>query len=258
MNKNVDRMDPSRKSAALQRLAETLAALDASQETSLNMESDMLSLIISGTLHGDDIAQRYPAFYKKLLENAKLRQAFLEALGSVEAERTGEMLPLPAGHKADLSFLNGSSSKPIIETVEKQGWRVTWQRTLEQLQALFSPPELAYRADHADIEEPWFMLLRDEMTAVGITYDVLLDCTLSSEKENFLSTFVNLAVTLDQASGTATFPLRASLHWGDYQESVLVAEEGRFRFPDIPLDSVIDPADSQLRAGFSLRLETIS
>jgi hypothetical protein len=53
------------------------------------------------------------------------------------------------------------------------------------------------------------------------------------------------------------FPLRASLSWGAYNESVLVAEEGRARFPDILLSDIFDPWEQHVRAGLSLTLETM-
>lgn len=233
-----------------------LASLDTGNEPALPKEVDMLSLIVSGALNGENIAQRYPTFYQRLLENAGLRQAFLDALESVEAERSGELLPVPGGTRTSLDFLKRQPSAAVIETGEENGWRATWQKTLEQLQSLFSPPELAYRADQADAEDPWFTLLRDEMTADGSTYDVTLDCTLSGEQDGALATFLHLAVTFAEISEAAQFPLHASLEWGEYRESIQVLEEGRARFPDIPLAAIFDEQGAQLRSGFQLVLET--
>jgi hypothetical protein len=247
-------MDHRDQLKALKRLAEHLSALDSGSGTEPTMESDMLSLIISGTLNGEDIARLYPDFHQKLLENPELRQAFLDALESVEAERAGELTPMPGAEKTSLSFLEEPSPAPKIELFDGQTWRAKWQRTLEQLQGIFSPPQMAYRADPSLAEDPWFTLLREEMKVGGNTYDVLLDCTLSDEDS--LSTTLNLAVTLGSARDSAQFPLRADLEWGDYHESILLADEGRVRFPDIPLESVFDQAGAQLKAGFNLTLET--
>jgi len=242
----------------LRKLADHLSALDRQAGSSLSAESDMLSLIVSGTLNGENLAERYPAFHQTLLENPELRQAFLDALESVEAERAGEQIPMPGAKQTELSFLSAQSVTPVIDIFDKNKWRATWQRTLEQLQAIFSPPELAYRADPSLSEDPWFTLLREEMQVEGNTYDIILDCILSKDNQNSLSTFLNLAVTLGNAPGTAGFPLRATLHWGEYEESILVTEEGRFKFPDIPIASVFDQAEIQLQAGFRLTLETES
>jgi hypothetical protein len=258
MNEETDRFDPSQKPDALKKLADHLSALGAQDDSTFIMESDMLSLIVSGTLNGEDISRRYPAFFGKLLENAGLRQAFLDALESVEAERAGELIPMPGVSRASLDFLTHQPASPIIENFDKQKWRAIWQRSLEQIQSIFSPPELAYRADPSLSEDPWFTLLREEMVAEGITYDVVLDCTLSNDKEDTLSPYLSLAVTLTGPAERVGFPLRASLQWGEYQESVLISDEGRVKFPDVPIAAVFDQTGSQPQSGFSLMLETAS
>ena len=258
MNEDMDRFDPAKKTAALKKLADHLSALDSQAGSILPMESDMLSLIVSGTLNGEDLSQRYPAFYRKLLGNAELRGAFLDALESIEAERTGQQEAMPGVSRTHLDFLQDQPASPVIETFDKRSWRATWGRTLEQLQSIFSPPEMAYRADPSLSEDPWFTLLREEMSTQGVTYDVVLDCTLSDKQEESLSTFLNLAVTLGSPSESSGFPLRASLQWGEYLQSVLVPDEGRVQFPDVPFAAVFDEAGSQLQSGFSLTLETIS
>jgi hypothetical protein len=258
MSDQSNRLDSSRKPTALRTLLDQLVSLNTGNEPALAKEVDMLSLIVDGALNGENIAQRYPMFYQKLLENAGLRQAFLEALESVEAERFGALLPIPGGPSTSLDFLTRQRSEAVIETGQQNGWRATWQRTLEQLQAIFSPPEVAYRASQADVTDPWFTLLRDEMTAAGVTYDILLDCTLSTEHDASLAAFLTLAVTLGNTGTLARFPLRANLEWGHYQGSALVTEEGRFPLPDIPVDSVFDETGSQLQAGFSLSLEAVA
>jgi hypothetical protein len=244
------------RSVVINKLADHLAALDSQDGSTLSMESDMLSLIVSGTLKGEDISRRYPAFYQKLMENADLRQAFLDALESIEAERAGELVPMPETAKRNLDHLFSQAAGSTVETTEKENWRLTWQRSLEQIQAVFSPQELAYRADLNMIEDPWFTLLREETTVAGSTFAVVLECTLSNDRENALSTFLNLAITLGSSPEPVQFPLRASFSWGGYNESVLVMEEGRARFPDILLSDIFDPLQQHIQAGLNLTLET--
>jgi hypothetical protein len=251
MNENVN----PRKSAALKKLAEHLAALDTRNDSILFMESDMVSLILSGTLNGENLPRQYPDFHRQLLGKPELRQAFLDALEAVEAERAGTMLPLP-DPETQLDFLARQPSAPVVQTLG-ENWRATLQRSLEQIQAVFSPPELAYRADPM-IEEPWFTLLREEITADEGTYTLALDCTLSDDLDNALAAYLTLAVTLNAPAVSARFPLRVNLQWGEYQESVWIAEERRARFPDITLVKIFDPALEELQAGLSLTLETAS
>lgn len=256
MNEKSNSLDSSRKPAALRTLIDQLASLDTGNEPALPKEVDMLSLLVSGALNGENIAQRYPLFYQRLLENAGLRQSFLDALESVEAERSGELLPVPGGTSARLDFLTHQTAATVTRIGEEKGWRITWQKTLEYLQAIFSPRELAYRADPAEAEDPWFTLLREEMTTDGRTYDVVLDCTLSGETDGALAAFLHLAVTFVEISDAAQFPLHASLEWGEYQERIQVLEEGRARFPDIPLSAIFDDQGAHLRSGFQLVIET--
>jgi hypothetical protein len=250
--------DRPKKPAALRKLADHLAALNARDDTNLPMESDMLSLIVSGTLNGEDVSSRYPAFHQKLLEDPGLRQAFLDALESVEAERAGQQVSLPGAPRASLDFLLQRSPPPTVENLGGQTWRAVLQRSLEEIRSVFSPPELAYRADTDAVEDPWFTLLRQEVTAAGTTFDVALECTLSSEMENALSAYMNIAISLGSRSEPVRFPLRASLRWGTYQESIPIPGQGRAKFPDIPLAGIFDPSMGQIQAGFDLILETTS
>lgn len=252
MNENLD----SRRSAALKKLAEHLTALKDEGRSILPMESDMLSLIVNGTLNGENLAKRYPDFYKKMLENAELRQAFLDALGILEAE-PGELTPIPAP-ETRLDFLTSQPSAHKMTIVDEKRWSLNWQRSLEQLQAIFSPPELAYRAEQSLIEELWFTLLRDEVTVSGSAYTIILDCTAAEDEENTLAVYLSLAVTPGISREPAKFPLRARLTWGEYQQDVLIHEEGRVRFPNILFDTIFDPALENLKAGLSLTLEIAS
>lgn len=247
-------VDPH-KAAALKKLAEHLAAFQDQVDMPFAVESDMLSLIVSGTLHGENLAERYPAFYRKLLENSALREAFLEALESVEAESTGALIPLPANTKTTLDFLKPQTPASIVEHVEQNHWRAVWQRSLEQLQTILSPPKLAYRADPL-MEDPWFTLLREAITAGSTSYEFSLECTLTTEQEIMLATSINLAVTLRGSATQPSFPVRAHLQWGAYDEAILLHEEGRMKFPDIPLEAVFDSAANQISAELNFTLES--
>jgi len=114
---------------------------------------------------------------------------------------------------------------------------------------------LAYRADPSLYEDSWFTLLRDEIDVEGTIYTVALECTLAGDV-NAISTYLSLAVTLGTASSKPNFPLQARLQWGGYQKSVRIAEEGRAKFPDIPLNIILDDNHQSIKSGLSLTLET--
>ncbi len=231
--------------------------METKDASAVTVDNEMLSLMINRVLKGEDIAKRYPTFYRKLLGDTDLRQAFLDALESIEAEQAHQQLPMPEPEKAKLTFLGNQRIRPILELRESHQWRTTWQTTLEQIQAIFSPSKLAYRSVPDLFEDPWFLLLRDEIEVEGSTYAVALECTLADIGEA-LSAYLNLAVTLGTTADKQNFPIQASLHWGDYQESVLITEEGRARFPDISLDKVMDESQQNIKSGLNLIIETAS
>jgi hypothetical protein len=251
MNENFD----LRKSAALNRLVECLTAYHHEGGVISPMESDMLSLIVSGILNGENLAQRYPDFHRILLENAELRQAFLDALDSIEAERDGKLIPIPTP-ETRLDFLTSQPPVPTVIHKDKEHWSILWQRPLELIQAIFSPPEMAYRAEQNLIEDPWIMLLREEIQVSGSTYSIALDCIPAEEQDNVLSVFLSLAVSPSALGESAKFPLHATLRWGGYQQEMMIPAEGRTRFPNISFDKIFDPVTGNLTDGLSLNLET--
>lgn len=252
MNENFD----PRRSAALKRLAERLTAYTHKGGVLSPRESDMVSLIISGILNGENLAQRYPDFHRTLLENAELREAFLDALDGVEAERNGNLVSMPEP-ETRLDFLTRQPPAPIIIHKDAENWSVLWQRPLELIQAIFSPPELAYRAERSLIEDPWVMVLREEIQVFGSAYSIVLDCIPAEEQENAMAVFLSLAVSPGASHESAKFPLRATLRWGGYQQGLTVPEEGRTRFPNISFDLIFDPITKTLTDGLSFTLETV-
>jgi hypothetical protein len=254
MSDHFNDFDPKKKTAGAKRLADDLAGLDRQDSPISAVDRNMLSLIVSEVLSGEDISRRHPALYRRLLASGELRQAFLDLLESVEAERDERMARFP-GALRSLDFLQIHPDKPSLEFFDRDRWRTTWERSLEQLQALFSPPKLAYRADPEELEDPWFTLLRDEVQAGGTSYAVALECTLSSEIDRALAGYLTLAITLESPDAGSPFPLSASLSWGAYEGSVLINEEGRARFPDIPLATILEKEGPDLGAGLRLVLQ---
>ncbi len=258
MNDNISNMNGHKRSAGMKRLLDELAEVNTKGASAAMVDNEMLSLMINEVLKGEDISKRYPAFYQKLLGDADMRQAFIDVLESIETEQAHQQIPLPNSGRASLNFLAGQPTRPSLEILARHKWRTTWQRTLEQIQALFSPSELAYRSDPGLFEDPWFTLLRDEIEVEGSAYAVALECTLAGNVNDVLSAYLNLAVTLGTTSDGPNFPLQASLQWGGYQESVLITEEGRARFPDIPLSKVLDETQQNVKSGLNLIVQTAS
>ena len=128
---------------------------------------------------------------------------------------------------------------------------------MDQLATLFSPGDLAFRADDILVEDGWTTLLRDEMDISGSILDVSLECSPSRQVENIVIASLNLTVTSENPDQPVQFPLLAHLDWGTYQESIALSREGRTDFPEIPLTAVYDLTQRKIHSGFRLTLETV-
>jgi hypothetical protein len=250
---NTNQSPRGKKQKTVKRLADDLAAID-SDISSISMgDNEMLSLILNQSLKDVDIKARYPTFYRKLLHNAELRRAFVDALDAVESEKSGEMVSLPGMVKPSLAFLTNRPVQPGIEKLDKNRWKIKWQKTIEQLQAIFSPPELAFRKSNL-VEDTWFTILRGETDVEGSLYSVLLECGILDDTSDALSAFLNIAVTLKSATPSPQFPVYATLNWGKYSETLKITEEGRVRFPDIPFTITFDKEYQNIISELKLEL----
>ncbi len=174
---------------------------------------------------------------------------------SFEKSKENELAALPVKSEPNLGFLTKSLPHSIVTKLGKNSWRVSWQRTMEQLQAIFSPSRLAYRSDPAFYEDPWLTLLRSEVEVEGVLYTVVLECTFSEADDAALSPFLNIAATFGMASGRSRFPIQSTLQWGTYNRTIRISEEGRARFPDIPFIVIFDNENKNINAGLNLTVE---
>ena len=241
---------------ALRRLVVDLSAVNAQSMSTPVANNEMLSLIVDEAIKGIDISKNYPTFYKKLLNNPDLRQAFLDALESIELAEKAELINLPEVPNSKLDFLTAPSLQPII-TKRKDKWQISWQRTIDQLQALFSPAQLVYRSDPTLYDDPWFTLLRGEVEIDGTLYAIALECTLSENDQESLSPFLKIAVTVESTTEEPQFPIQTSLQWGQYNGALRILEEGRARFPDIPFTMIFDEDNKNIIAELNLILEPV-
>lgn len=215
-------------------------------------DEDMLSLVVNDALQGVDIIKQYRAFYRKLLIDAELRQAFLDALDLLERSEAGELIQPPQMPVPDLSFLKRAIyPTPIVEhpTIEK--WRVSWQLLQEQLTHLFTPVELAYRSDHLDLEDKSTVLLRSQVELDDIQLDVLLEAVRPVDEPDHLHLHLSTA-SLTEAHLPA---MQALLQWGEVKQTAVIDKYGRVRFRPLPLEKVLDDVRQTFRADLQLVLE---
>ncbi len=247
----------SKRQEAAKRMAEDLRHFDTARGVGTTEDEEMISLLVEEAYKGIDISKRYPDLYQKLLGHPDLRQSFLDLLEAMDEEATALPIPWAEPEPVDLSFLDTESPQPQIEKLGDH-WSIHWQRTIASLQDLFTPSELVYRSDPSLIEDPWFTLLREEISVEDLRYAIALECTFSGENEGALSSFLSIAVTVEQDAKQPPFPVQSSLQWGLYQQTIQIFEEGRSKFPDLPLSMIMDKDLRTLRSELYLTLEPLS
>lgn len=253
MSHKRNKLDPIKDQKAVRKLADDLNAVNG-KRLPTSVDNEMLSLIVDEAIKGVDISRRYPAFYKKLLDNPDLRSAFLNSIESIEVATQNKSIALPDVSNLKLGFLAKLATKPTITKVREK-WRVIWQRTIEQLQVILSPSQLAYRSDTISFEDPWFTLMRSEIEVEEAIYTIALECTLSEQDNSALSPLLNLAVTLGMADTRTRFPVLSTLQWGTYHQTISIQGEGRARFPDIPFSTIFDSKNENITAELKLTIE---
>jgi hypothetical protein len=247
------RFDDEKRAKARQKLASDLAGFTSENLVITQEDNEMLSLLIDEALKGVDIKTQYSDSYRRLLSNPELRQMFLDTLESIEAAQEGRLEPFPVAEKSSLAFLKDKTPPTESQQSEQATWQISLQRTIQQLQNIFSPPQLAYRADASLFDDSWFTVLREEVELGGSSYSILLECGVSEETDEALSASLNIAMTLESTASPDS-PLHATLHWGNYTGTLTIAGEGRARFPDIPFSATFDQQNQEITSDLDLVL----
>lgn len=256
MSKNPNQRSSVKAQKAIKRLENELVEFTTLAAPMPTGEYEMLSLMVNEAVNGIDISKRYPVFYKELLNNSDLREAFLDSLELIEQSNKNELAPLPALHELNLDFLKETSHHSTAKNLGKNSWRVSWQRTIEQLQSVFTPQELAYRSDPSLFDDPWFTVLRDEFEIEKILFTIVLECAVSKEAKESLSCALNIAINSDIIPDWLRTKAQVSLNWGKYNQNLSISKQGRFRFPDIPFVLIFDKRQQNIRSALKLSFET--
>lgn len=227
-----------------------LADLSATPAETEGDDLEMLSLAINDALDGVDIAAHYPNFYRRLLADTELRNAFLDALAILDPEDLSDGDAFPPAPSLDMPFLEEEILRPLVENI-KEGWRILWQRSIPQLERLFGIPPGADTGSSAlaepkpvwrgpvgatpgPLDEGTLPLLRDRVQLGQQEVEVFLEATRASESSEHLD------ATLIVAGFEAARQLQVTVHWGTYQESMPVPATGFVRLPTVPLDRIFD------------------
>lgn len=227
-----------------------LADLAASEAEADGEDIDMLSLAINDALDGVDISARYPRFYRRLLADMDLRDAFLDALAILAPEDASGWDTFPPEPSLDMPFLEEEIHHPLVENV-KDGWRILWQRSIPQLEKLFGlppssptgPPVLAeagpvWRGVSGSapgaLDEETLPLLRDRVQVGDVEVEVFLEVTLQPGDAG------KLDPTLIVTAPASLEDLQVTVRWGTYRETAPVSPGGAAPLPALPLTAIFD------------------
>lgn len=219
------------------------------RSNSLNEDFEFLSLFIEEALNGVDVARRYSNYYQKLLTNRDLRRSFLDIIQLMEDDLLHTLETLSEPVRGNLQFL---LEEKQIET----SWQFKWQRSLEQLQEIFSPPQLAYRAasDLGSGEE--IRVFQDEFIIDdNLRYSINISCVLSELIENGLDIFLNIGISTKNKIVHSSRPIEITLNWGNYKETALITKDGRHPLPTIPLNFIFDNSIEHVTSALELTID---
>ena len=205
-------------------------------------DMDMFSLIVHDTLSGEDVCQRYPEFYAKMLADPALYQMFVDAVAILQADARHELLPVPPASPSELTFLKKEPEPQRMISQSKPGkWRVRWELLAAQVQQILFPTDnLAWRSAPL-LEDESMFLLHDLVTVGEQQVEIILEGNRPITEPGLLQLQVT-AVT-----EYAPSPLQATLHWGDYTATALLDTYGCAFLPPVPLADLVDEA-GRLRA----------
>lgn len=213
-------------------------------------DEEMLSLVLDDFEKGVDIRSRYPLFYERLLENPDLRDILIDIL-ELFVDPGTEATETFSDRPPNLDFLGLKSPQAIIE-IRAPGWQAVWRLTARTLTELFSPePEALLRSGEL-LEDPWIVLIRNEIDVPTGSLLVNLEITQNIHQPDILIAMISV-FNRDPDTGPPP-PVEASLVWKDYHQTVTLSAAGPDRFPDVSLQDVYDPASGSFSEDLLLTL----
>lgn len=217
----------------------------------------MLSIIVSEAAHGVNIAQKYPVFFLRLLENRELLTEFLDSLELLHRTRTDTLEPLPGPPSRDLSFLTARPQPELsCVTINASNWNATLKLNAAQLDVLFFPsqpePVTRHGLNIGLDEDNWFILFRETIEAGDGSWNVVLEGTPVYEPEGALKLAVSAVPIVKQENDQ--FCLQATLSWCSYGVTVTFDDRGWVSLPLLTLASVLEESGSGIKCDLLLSL----
>ena len=217
----------------------------------------MMSFMVSEAARGVVLAERYPAFYRRLQEEPDLRERFEDSLDLLRRSQTNTLAPLPGPPNRDLSFLH-TRPRPAccLISPDNGDWGMTLTLSAEQLNRRFFPfqvePVTRQGLGIGVDEDNWFTLIRETVSVADNAWSIVLEGMPVDEAEDSLQLAVMVVPSRDSENGPDDW--QATLVWGSYETSVVLNERGRATFPEFHLNGVLDEDESAINVNLILTL----
>lgn len=211
----------------------------------------MLSLVVNDALEGVDVTVQYPTFYRKLLADAQLRGAFLDAL-AILSDDAVDLNLRPEEFNRDLSFLKTAvSPSPTIKHPLTDKWQAVWHLLAKQIdQQFFQSFQPVYRSSDL-LEDTSIVLLRNDFAAGDRQYDVILEAASLFDTPEQLQLTLLVTPLSDELLPT----MKAGLQWGGAVLTAVPDRYGRAQFPLLPLNTILDESGNHILSDLHLSLE---
>lgn len=217
----------------------------------------MMSFMVSEAARGVDLAERYPAFYRRLQEEPDLRERFEDSLDLLRRSQTNTLEPLPGPPYRDLSFLH-TRPRPTCSLIPPDNghWGMTLTLSAEQLNRRFFPfqvePVTRQGLGIGVDEDNWFTLIRETVSVADSSWSIVLEGTPVDETEDVLQLAVIVVPSQDSENGPDDW--QATLVWGSYEVTVVLNGRGRATFPEFHFGGVLDEDELAINENLVLTL----
>jgi hypothetical protein len=242
---------------SVDQLLNHIAQFDSQQPFLTGEDEEMLSLVVSSAIQGEDIAVQFPAYYQKLLAHPDLRESFLVALEMMEESNVSQFA---SESMPDLSFLQEEVTKVAIEETGQGKWLVHWQQGTGRLQEILFPrsypANLAVRRTDTFFEEP-LTLIRSEVAVADWQFLTLLEAVQNPDEPEQLNPILTVAVLFPDDPGVELPTLTATLQWGEYQGVAAVDSLGSANFPPVTISQIVSHQEKVVLFDLSLALQSV-
>jgi hypothetical protein len=217
----------------------------------------MLSVVVSDAMDGVDIADRYPEFYRSMLQNPELFQEFLDTINLLEADKAGILDDVPAA-AVIVPEKRPMDAEPEVVLNGPRAWIARWMKGVDQLSSIFLDfgPVLqpGYRKGWGMLDEHSMSLISSHLTVDKTELGVRLTAALSDDPDSMDLQLMVALLDDEESDAVRSFSLMASVQWGNYHQTSAIDEDGRAYFPPLPISAITDRSGEKINTNLQLML----